>query len=200
LLQKPLTPYKNVAYGCEILGGIPGLCAELARQETLPVQFRILRAKGVEQMSLSDEIQKLQQLHYAGALSDEEFAKAKARLLEESPPATTFEDSYAAPRVADPALIEHQTRQWAMLLHLSIFAGYVIPFGGLIVPILIWQIEEGGAAQDRRARQERRQLDNQPHHLHRRLHPAHLIAHRHPAAHRRRGAFDRFPDCGGEQG
>jgi len=93
-------------------------------------------------MSLSDEIQKLQQLHYAGALSEEEFAKAKARLLEESPPATTFEEGYPPPPVADPAFIEHQTRQWAMLLHLSIFAGYVIPFGGLIVPILIWQLKK----------------------------------------------------------
>ena len=93
-------------------------------------------------MSLSEEIQKLQQLHYAGTLSDEEFAKAKARLLEESPPAATFDEGYPPPRVADPAFIEHQTRQWAMLLHLSIFAGYVIPFGGLIVPILIWQLKK----------------------------------------------------------
>ena len=29
-----------------------------------------------------------------------------------------------------------------MLLHLSVFLGYVIPFGGLIAPILIWQLKK----------------------------------------------------------
>ena len=33
-------------------------------------------------MSIADELQKLQQLHESGAISDEEFAKAKARLLD----------------------------------------------------------------------------------------------------------------------
>jgi hypothetical protein len=43
-------------------------------------------------MSVAEEIKRLHELHQAGALSDEEFAAAKARLLnkEESPaPATT---------------------------------------------------------------------------------------------------------------
>lgn len=35
-------------------------------------------------MSLSDEIAKLQELHQRGALSDEEFTQAKARLLDGS--------------------------------------------------------------------------------------------------------------------
>jgi hypothetical protein len=39
--------------------------------------------------------------------------------------------------------VEQQTRQWAMLLHLSQLAGYVIvPLAGLIVPILIWQMKK----------------------------------------------------------
>ena len=29
-----------------------------------------------------------------------------------------------------------------MFLHLSQLAGYVVPFGGLVVPILIWQIKK----------------------------------------------------------
>ena len=37
-------------------------------------------------MALSDEIAKLQELHQRGALSDEEFARAKARLLDVSMP------------------------------------------------------------------------------------------------------------------
>jgi uncharacterized Tic20 family protein len=33
---------------------------------------------------------------------------------------------------------DQQTRQWAMFLHLSQFAGYIIPLAGLVVPIIIW--------------------------------------------------------------
>lgn len=82
-------------------------------------------------MNSAEELQKLQQLHQSGALSDEEFAKAKANLL--NPPGGPV-------AAADP---EQQTRQWAMFLHLSQFAGYVlVPMAGLIVPILIWQIKK----------------------------------------------------------
>lgn len=34
------------------------------------------------------------------------------------------------------------TRQWAMILHLSQLAGLVVPFAGLVVPIVIWQIKK----------------------------------------------------------
>ncbi len=33
-------------------------------------------------------------------------------------------------------------RMWAMLLHLSVFAGYIAPLAGLVVPILIWQLKK----------------------------------------------------------
>ena len=36
--------------------------------------------------------------------------------------------------------MDDQTKQWAMILHLSVFAGYLIPLAGLLAPILIWQI------------------------------------------------------------
>jgi uncharacterized protein len=93
-------------------------------------------------MSLGDELQKLRQLHQSGALSDEEFAQAKARLLGEPQPAANADQPSALPAFSDPAYLEKQTRQWGMFLHLSIFAGYVVPFGGLIVPILIWQMKK----------------------------------------------------------
>ena len=38
--------------------------------------------------------------------------------------------------------LDQETRQWAMLLHLSQFAGYVIPMAGLVVPIVIWQMKK----------------------------------------------------------
>jgi phage shock protein PspC (stress-responsive transcriptional regulator) len=45
-------------------------------------------------MSMSDEIERLRTLHERGALSDDEFAQAKARVLEGAP----------APRPVDPAM------------------------------------------------------------------------------------------------
>lgn len=37
---------------------------------------------------------------------------------------------------------DSQTQQWALILHLSQFAGYAIPLLGLIAPIVIWQIKK----------------------------------------------------------
>lgn len=34
---------------------------------------------------------------------------------------------------------EQEMRQWAMFLHLSQLAGYILPLLGLVVPIIIWQ-------------------------------------------------------------
>jgi len=38
--------------------------------------------------------------------------------------------------------LDRETRQWAMFIHFSILAGWVVPIGGLIVPILLWQIKK----------------------------------------------------------
>lgn len=35
-----------------------------------------------------------------------------------------------------------QTKQWAMLLHLSCLASIVIPIAGIIAPIIIWQLKK----------------------------------------------------------
>lgn len=83
-------------------------------------------------MSMSDELEKLQRLHQSGALSAAEFDQAKTEVLNRGlngPPLG----------VADGGA---DARQWAMLLHLSQFAGVVIPFGGFIAPILIWQTQK----------------------------------------------------------
>ena len=37
---------------------------------------------------------------------------------------------------------EQQVRQWALFLHLSQLTGFLVPFAGLIVPIVIWQIKK----------------------------------------------------------
>ena len=40
------------------------------------------------------------------------------------------------------AVNEKEFRTWAMFLHFSLLAGFVIPFAGLIAPIVIWQIKK----------------------------------------------------------
>jgi uncharacterized Tic20 family protein len=38
---------------------------------------------------------------------------------------------------------DRETNQWAMFIHFSILAGWVVPIGGLIVPIILWQESSG---------------------------------------------------------
>lgn len=37
---------------------------------------------------------------------------------------------------------DKETRQWAMFIHFSLLAGWVIPLAGLIVPIILWQVKK----------------------------------------------------------
>jgi len=85
-------------------------------------------------MNVADELQKLQQMLEAGTISQEEFAQAKAKLLQPSPPPLMGQFSFGDQ--------EQQTRLWAMFLHLSLLAGSIVPLGGLIAPIIIWQIKK----------------------------------------------------------
>jgi uncharacterized protein len=87
-------------------------------------------------MNLTEELEKLQQLHGSGALSDEEFAKAKERLLNTPLPPTV------SPDITPVVNKEQQSRQWAMLLHFSLLAGFIVPFAGFVAPILIWQLKK----------------------------------------------------------
>jgi uncharacterized Tic20 family protein len=93
-------------------------------------------------MNVTEELQKLQQLHQTGALNDDEFALAKTRRLSSpaevqsgtAPPSDATGVSFASQ--------EQQTRRWAFFLHLSVLAGFVVPLAGLVVPIMIWQLKK----------------------------------------------------------
>jgi uncharacterized Tic20 family protein len=37
---------------------------------------------------------------------------------------------------------ERETRQWAMFIHFSILAGWVVPLAGIVVPVLLWQLKK----------------------------------------------------------
>lgn len=87
-------------------------------------------------MNVADELEKLQQLHQSGAINDDEYTLAKAKLLRSQPNAPPL------PGGTDLVAQEQQTKLWGMLLHLSILAGFVFPIAGLIAPILIWQLKK----------------------------------------------------------
>jgi uncharacterized Tic20 family protein len=48
----------------------------------------------------------------------------------------------AIPSDADDARLQGTARQWAVLLHLSQFAGYIVPLAGFAAPVIIWQLKK----------------------------------------------------------
>ena len=93
-------------------------------------------------MALADEIRKLDELRQSGALSEEEYARAKARVIDGGAAPLLQPASPYAGEPAQTADIEQQTRQWGMLLHLSLLAGFLLPIAGLIVPVVIWVLKK----------------------------------------------------------
>ena len=74
-------------------------------------------------MSIADELASLESQHARGALSDEEYAAAKARVLAEEKTTSSNQDA----------------NQWGMWIHFSLLAGYILPLAGFVVPIVLWQ-------------------------------------------------------------
>jgi uncharacterized Tic20 family protein len=55
------------------------------------------------------------------------------------PPVTPPPPTPSTPAPGSP---ESQARTWNMLCHLSALAGFVIPFGNILGPLLVWQIKK----------------------------------------------------------
>jgi uncharacterized protein len=55
------------------------------------------------------------------------------------PPAQPPPSTPAPPAPGSP---ESQARTWNMLCHLSALAGFIIPFGSILGPLLVWQIKK----------------------------------------------------------
>lgn len=81
---------------------------------------------------LSEELGKLRELHDEGALSDEEYEAAKARLLGQSSFITSSNNEKSS------ELLGMTPSTYAMVMHLSQYAAYVVPLAGVIVPIAMW--------------------------------------------------------------
>lgn len=92
-------------------------------------------------MSIADEIEKLNQLRQSGAITDEEYQAAKTRLLNQG--TASAEKSNPYPTVP-AAPIDEKT--WSLMLHLSQLCGFLIPFAGFVVPIILWQVKKDESA------------------------------------------------------
>lgn len=44
------------------------------------------------------------------------------------------------------AMTESQEKTWGMLCHLSAFAGFIIPFGHIIGPLVVWLVKKDESA------------------------------------------------------
>jgi uncharacterized protein len=81
---------------------------------------------------LSDELAKLNALYEQGALSREEFRNAKERLLKQ-------DSALKAPdHPAIPDLLGMTPSSYTTAMHLSQFAGYIVPYAGMVIPIALW--------------------------------------------------------------
>src|SRR5690606_41942531 len=47
-----------------------------------------------------------------------------------------------APPVSEAGAPGAEERQWALLAHLSALTGFIIPFGNVIGPLIVWQIKK----------------------------------------------------------
>jgi uncharacterized Tic20 family protein len=83
-------------------------------------------------MMISEELARLASLHQAGTLTDAEFTAAKERLIASSQP-RPMAYTQAAPM---------RGNTMHMWLHLSQLLGFVIPLGGFVAPIIIWQTQK----------------------------------------------------------
>ena len=96
-------------------------------------------------ISVADEIAKLDALRQSGAITEEEYQKAKTSLLEpqETPVLTQIGDgvSDAVDGVSN-AVKAMDDRTWCALIHFSQFCAYIVPLAGIVVPIVIWQVKK----------------------------------------------------------
>ncbi|MCA9289487.1 MAG: DUF4870 domain-containing protein [Phycisphaerales bacterium] len=98
-------------------------------------------------MGMAEELQRLDDLHRAGSLSDLEYERAKARVLDAPPPGAGGPDGSGPPTapgapVGSGGDVGQNANQWCMFMHLSTFASFVVPFGGIIGPLVMWQMKK----------------------------------------------------------
>jgi hypothetical protein len=84
-------------------------------------------------MNVADELEKLQRLRESGAIDEDEYRRAKEKILSGGSISSFLDNVFTGDE-------ESQTRQWAMILHLTLLLSFSMI--GIIAPILIWQIKK----------------------------------------------------------
>lgn len=74
-----------------------------------------------------EQIEKLNELKDKGMITEEEFQQGKAQAMGATP----------APRVPSK---EEEVRTYAMIIHLTQFSSFVVPFFGWVVPLILWLV------------------------------------------------------------
>jgi len=113
-------------------------------------------------MSVAEELAKLKKMLDDGTITEEQYERARAKLLDEAENPAKEEDApderrrrprrrrrredddyrYEDEYEPSPRERRKKARDWCMFLHLSLFAGHTVPMGGIIVPIIIWQTQK----------------------------------------------------------
>jgi uncharacterized protein len=86
-------------------------------------------------MSIADEIEKLNNLKQNGAITEEEYQKAKTSLLRQN-------ESIAEKFTYVLGNVSSDENIWSMFMHFSLLCGFLIPIAGLVVPIVMWQVKK----------------------------------------------------------
>jgi uncharacterized protein len=86
-------------------------------------------------MGIADEIEKLNNLKQAGAITEEEYQSAKASLLKK-------DESIGEKFNFVVRNVSSDEKMWSMLMHFSQLCGFLIPLAGLLVPIIMWQVKK----------------------------------------------------------
>ena len=85
-------------------------------------------------MHWSEEIEKLDGLRKSGAISEEEYLRAKERILGR----VSSGGGEFKTWLGNLVQILEEERVWGALIHLSQFCGYVVPLAGFAVPVGLW--------------------------------------------------------------
>ena len=52
-------------------------------------------------------------------------------------------ENFQDPKVVDAKLVvDSESRKWGMFCHLSSLIGFIIPFGSIIAPLIVWQMKK----------------------------------------------------------
>jgi len=90
-----------------------------------------------------ERIEKLKELRDKGIITETEFQTERAKAVESDHTSSTDSTESTA---------EMDTNNYATILHLAQFLGYVIPLLGLILPIVLWQSRKQDPVIDKHGR------------------------------------------------